>query len=35
MKSEKNMKFFSSIFFVQHVAWDIQKCLLEVFLKNL
>ena len=35
MKSEKNLKFFSSIFFVQDVAWDLQKCILEFFLKNL
>ena len=35
MKSEKNLKFFSSIFFVQDVAWDLQKCILEIFLKNL
>ena len=35
MKSEKNWNFFSSIFFVQDVAWDIQKCMLEVFFKNL
>ena len=35
MKSEKNWNIFSSIFFVQDVAWDIQKCMLEVFLKNL
>ena len=35
MKSEKNLKVFSSIFFVQDVAWDLQKCILEFFLKNL
>ena len=31
----ENRKKISSIFFVQDIAWDIQKCLLEVFLKNL
>ena len=31
----KNLKFFFSIFFVQDVAWDIQKCMLELFFKNL
>ena len=35
MKSEKIWKKNSSIFFVQDVAWDLQKCILEVFLKNL
>ena len=33
MKNEKIWNFFSSIFFVQKLAWDIQKCLLEVFWK--
>ena len=27
--------FFLQFFFVQDVAWDIQKCMLEVFFKNL
>ena len=31
----ENRKKISSIFFVQDIAWDIQKCILEVFLKNL
>ena len=35
MKSEKNLKFFSSIFFVQDVAWDIQKCILKGFFINI
>ena len=32
---KKFEKLFSSIFFVQDVAWDLQKCILEIFLKNL
>ena len=35
MKNVKIWKIFSSIFFIQGIAWDIQKCILEVFLKNL
>ena len=35
MKSEKKFEFFSSIFFVQEVAWDIQKCILKGFFKNI
>ena len=35
MKSEKNLKFFSSIFFVQEIPLDIKKFQLEVFLENL
>ena len=31
----ENRKKISLIFFVQDIAWDIQKCILEVFLKNL
>ena len=31
----KNEKKFFLIFFIQDIAWDIQKCLLEVFVKNL
>ena len=35
MKNEKIWKKIFWIFFIQDIAWDIQKCILEVFLKNL